>query len=397
MIGDGWAGEPATRPGEYDEPDRPRSVAIVTGSRADFALLEPVIGACNEHPMLEAMVIVCGSHLVGPTLTYREVARRFEVCDKVPMQVAGRTGRAADVEALGRGIQRLGRSLERLGPDWVLVLGDRIEALAGAASASVGGFALAHIHGGDRAEGVSDEGIRHAITKLAHLHLPATEHSASRINKRGERPRSIHVVGSPALDGLDEIPAMNDRAFADLGSPQLVVLMHPVGRTNEGEEAIATGVLSACDDRRTLALMPNLDPGRVGVVRAIKAWAGQPGRQLCHHMPRADFIGLLRRLAFEGGVLVGNSSAGLIEAAAVRLPSVDVGQRQLGRERPDSVVHVDREDPEAIARAIDTARSLDRAALTHPFGDGHAGERTAQALAQIDPHSISLLRKCNTY
>ncbi len=394
MIGDGWAGEPATRPGEYgDVPQRPRRVAIVTGSRADFGLLEPVIEACRERPLLEPLVIAAGSHLVGPTLTYREVAARFEVIDKVPMQVAGRTGRAADVEALGRGIQRLGRVLEFHQPDWTVVLGDRIEAMAAATAASVGGFALAHIHGGDRAEGVADEAMRHAITKLAHLHLAASEHSAERIRRMGEPPETVHLVGSPALDGLDAIEAMEDEPFEELGSPELLVLMHPIGRTNEAEEAIMSGVLAACAGRRALALMPNFDAGRVGIVRAIEAWGG-PHR---YHLARPQFIALLKRLARDGGVLVGNSSAALIEASALRLPSADIGPRQGGRETAGNVLHAQSESAEEIRATIERAGGIDRDTIADSFGDGHAGARIASILERVDPGAPGFTRKRCVY
>ncbi len=394
MIGDGWAGEPSTRPGEFaDQPERPRKVGIITGSRAEFGLLEPVIAACLQSPALEPLVITAGSHLVGPTLTYREVAARFEVIDRVPMQVAGRTGRSADVEALGKGVQRFGRVLEFHQPDWVVVLGDRIEAMAGATAASVGGFALAHIHGGDRAEGVADEAMRHAITKLAHLHLAASEQSGERILRMGERPEMVHVVGSPAIDGLASIDPLDDDGFEDLGSPELVVLMHPVGRTNEAEEAIMTGVLAACEGRRTLALMPNFDPGRAGIVRAIETWGG-PHRL---HLPRGQFVGLLKRLSDSGGALIGNSSAALIEASALQVPAADIGPRQGGRETTGNVVHAPNEAVEEIRATIQRACSLDRSAITSPYGDGQAGPRIASLLSKLDPGAPGFTRKRCVY
>ena len=394
MIGDGWGGEPSTRPGEFsDPPDRPRRVAIITGSRAEFGLLEPVIAACSELPALEPLVIAAGSHLVGPTLTYREVAARFEVIDRVPMQVAGRTGRSADVEALGKGIQRFGRVLDFHQPDWVVVLGDRIEAMAGATAASVGGFALAHIHGGDRAEGIADEAMRHAITKLAHLHLAASEQSGERIRRLGERPEMVHVVGSPALDGLAGVEPLDDQAFEELGSPELLVLMHPVGRTNEAEEAVMTGVLAACEGRRTLALLPNLDPGRAGIVRAIETWGGTSRL----HLPRSTFIGLLKRLSDSAGALVGNSSAALIEASALQVPAADIGPRQGGRETAGNIVPAVNESVEEIRAAIERACGLDRRVIKSTYGDGRSGPRIASLLAQVDPGAPGFTRKRCVY
>ncbi len=394
MIGDGWAGEPAIRPDSTHETDgHARRIAIVTGSRADFGLLTPVIEACRERSDLETLVVACGSHLVGPTLTYRDVSSRFEVAERVPMQVAGRTGREADVEALGHGVLRLGRAFARLDPEWVVVLGDRIEAMASAIAASVGGWGLAHIHGGDRAEGVADEAMRHAITKLAHLHLVASDESGERVRKMGERPEAVHVVGSPALDGLDAIAAMDDDAFAELGSPAILVLMHPIGRSGEMEEATMTRVLQACEGERTLALAPNLDPGRVGIMRALASWNGR----MVEHLARERFIALLKRLARDGGVLVGNSSCALIEAAYLRLACVDIGPRQRGRQTAGNVVHAERDDPDTIRRAIERARALDMTRVQAVWGDGHAGERIAALLAQTDARAGGLIRKLNVY
>lgn len=404
MIGDGWAGEPAVRPGPAEETSPAvRRVAVVTGSRAEFGLLAPVMRAVRARPDLELMVIAAGSHLVSPALTYQEVKAAFgaHIVDAVPMQVAGRTGRDADVEALGLGVGRFGRAFFRVMPDWVVVLGDRIEAFAAAAAASVGGFALAHIHGGDRAEGVADEAMRHAITKLAHLHLAATAQSAQRIIRMGENPDLVRTVGSPAIDGLAEIPALPDDEYEGLGRPNVVFLMHPVGRPAEHEETVAAAALEAVladPDARVLALYPNLDPGREGVLAAVQsAERRHAGRVTVRmHLPRERFVGLLRRLADGRGLLVGNSSAALIEAAALRVAAVDIGPRQNGRERAGNVVACGETDAQ-ISGAIAAARRLDLASLAHPYGDGRAGERIAAALAEVNPHDPRLLRKRCAY
>lgn len=416
MIGDGWDGDPAIRPGEFDRPDprrehRPprRRIAVVTGSRAEFGLLEPVMRAVQRHPDLELLCIAAGSHLVQPGETFRDVKAAFPIADSVPMQIAGRTGHYEDAESVSRGVGRFARSFQRLNPNWVVVLGDRIEAFAAAIAAGIGGFALAHIHGGDRAEGVADESIRHAISKLAHLHLAATPCSAERLVRMGEKPTSVHITGSPAIDGLGDIPSLDDEAFAALGSPTTVFLFHPVGRHPEVEEAAASTILEAiCDPSpagggpsattaqhtRLLCLHPNFDPGRDGILRAI-ALAGVETRS---HLPRRSFVGLLKRLASspERGVLVGNSSAALIESAALRLAAVDIGNRQTGRERANNCVH-SVESVDAVRHAIRHARSLDPATFTHPYGDGRAGERIAELLAATDPTDPALRRKLCTY
>jgi len=407
MIGDGWDGEPSVRPGEYSGlgptgPIRARRVAVVTGSRADFGLLRPVMEAVQNHPELELLVVASGSHLIPPAETFREVKQAFEVADSVPMQKPGPASRLDDAEATGRGIARFARSFGGLRPDWVVVLGDRIEAFAAASAASIGGVAVAHIHGGDRAEGIADEAMRHAITKLAHLHLAASAQSAERIRRMGEREDSIHVVGSPAIDDLDRFAPLTDEAWIALGSPHAAVLMHPVGRHAEEEEAAAWAVIEGVtlalgQGASVLALAPNHDPGRTGIASAIDAATGKGVARTANHLPRERFVGLLKRLAESNGVFVGNSSAGLIEAAALRVPTVNVGARQAGRERPANVVDAERESAEVVAAAVGRALEIDRAGLRHPYGEGRAGAKIAALLAGIDPHATGLVRKRCAY
>lgn len=373
-----------------------RRVAIVTGSRADFGLLTPVIYAAQTHPDLEPLVIAAGSHLISPALTFRDVKALFPVADSIPMQTAGRTGRFADVEALGRGIARFGRSFEAHKPDWVVVLGDRIEAFAAASAASIAGIAVAHIHGGDRAEGIADEAMRHAITKLAHLHLAATKTSADRIIRMGERPEHVLNTGSPAIDGLDTITPTSDDEWEALGSPEALFLMHPTDRP-DADAAAAQAAIKALGDRRILAMAPNFDPGREAILQALQDRSDRLIRR--DHFPRPVFCSILKRLAESDGFMIGNSSAALIEAAAIGLPAINIGPRQAGRECPETVVDAADESLDTIAKAIDQTRAMhDRPErFTHPYGDGHAGPRIADALAAIDPHNPTLLRKHNTY
>jgi len=381
---------------ELQNRGRKRRVLVVTGTRAEFGLLKPVMNAVLDRDELELLVVAAGAHLVQPALTFKEVKAEFEVADSIPMQTAGRVGRQEDVEALGKGIGRFGRSFSLLEPDWVVVLGDRIEAFAAASAASIGGWALAHIHGGDRAEGVADEAMRHAITKLSNLHLPATEGSAERIRRMGEDPERVFVVGSPAIDGLGVIPALGDGAYAELGSPEVVVLMHPCGRGDDVEAEEMRKVLKSVEGKRVLVMHPNLDPGRRGIVQAIKEVEGREGVVVREHLVRDVFVGLLKRVGVEGGALVGNSSSGLIECSAIGCPSVDVGDRQSGRERCAGLtVHV--ESGDGVGDALRELCSCVDKGTAHPYGDGTAGVAIARMLAEIDPGVEGFTRKRCVY
>ncbi len=373
-------------------------IAVVTGSRAEFGLLLPVIRALRAQSTLDTRIIACGSHLLEPARTIEEVRREVGVDATVEMQRPGELGRLADGAAVGRGIEGMSRAFEQMTPQCVLVLGDRIEAFSAASAASIGGIAVAHIHGGDRAEGIADEAMRHAITKLSHLHLAATPASAARIVRMGEEPSFVKIVGSPAIDGLADVRAMSDSDAAGLGDPSIVVLLHPSGLTPDQERTVARntldGVASRLNGRSALCLTPNFDAGREVIAHEVHSAAERYGWRVQDHLARASFLALLARLAQStDGLLVGNSSAGLIECAALRLPVVNVGPRQGGRERPDNVVDALGTSTAEIGVAIDKARRVDRSRLEHPYGDGRSGEKIALAIAETDFSSPDLLRK----
>lgn len=422
-----------------------RTIAVVTGTRAEFGLLRPVMRAIESHPALRLRVVAAGAHFLPPVRTIREVEHEFAVAAKVRMQRPRETGRAADAAALGRGAEGFARAFARLKPDWVVVLGDRIEAFAAASAASIGGLAVAHIHGGDRAEGIADEAMRHAITKLSHLHCAATKQSAERIRKMGERPEHVHVTGSPAIDGLDAIEPMSDREAKSLGDPRIVVLLHPVDRLIEGVlrvpklpesgvqkppravrlsdwefaywtlqgrgglpaepalgpcwNAMPRGIKRPCP--RELYLMPNHDPGRDGIIATLDRASSFTGNPILEHLPRDDFIALLKRMVQKRrGFLLGNSSAGLIECAALGVPVINVGPRQDGRERDRNVIDADPLDVRRYRAQLKRADTMaGRLKPSTRFGDGRAGARIAALLAEtrLDPRSTSLLRKRNTY
>lgn len=368
-----------------------RRVAVVTGSRADFGLLRSTMEAISVTPGLELQIIAAGSHLLPPDETINEVREHFHVDAVVEMQHAGRIGRAADATATGRGIVGFTAAFERLDPDVVLVLGDRIEAFAAAASAGIGGRRVAHVHGGDRAEGVADESMRHAITKLSHLHFPATPTSGERVRLLGEPADSVHVVGSPAADGVDAMRPLDEEMFDRLGRPRVAILHHGSGLTEASERVWIEAAIEASHRRGPVVVMrSNHDPGSDVVERAGVAAADRLGVVRAGHLPREAFIGLLRRVE----VLVGNSSAGLIEAPVVGCPTVNLGPRQAGRERPGSVIDVERADVEVIVDAIGAAVRRD-GPIEHPYGEGGTGRRIAEFLVELVDSGIP--RKRNAF
>ena len=348
-----------------------RTIAVVTGTRAEYGLLVPVMRAVEDRRELSLRVIVAGAHLV--TGTWRDI--KFEIAAKVTMQKRGRTGRAADVEALSRGIIGFGKAFDTIKPDFVVVLGDRIEAFAAASVASVGGMRVGHIHGGDRAEGVADEAMRHAISKLAHVHFAATAQSRSRLIRMGER--NVHRTGSPAVDGLLDVKAATD-------APAVIVLQHPTGAPDAQEATWMRQTLAATKSYTRLVMSPNTDPGAAGIGRVLPSDA-------VYHLPRARWLSTLAGAK----AIVGNSSAGLIEAAVLKTPCVNIGPRQAGREKPANVIDCDYGEAN-VRRALAKALKLDLRRMRHPYGDGRAGGRIAELLSKFPLDKITI-RKHNAY
>lgn len=378
-MGRQWKGPPLT--------GHRRTVAVVTGSRAEFGLLEPVMRAMSQSKLplgqggwrLRLRTIVTGTHLTtGSWVDIRNAG--FQIDARVPMQKRAVVGREADVAALGRGIAGLGRVFGLIKPDVVVVLGDRIEALAAACAASVGGVYLAHVHGGDRAAGVADEAMRHAISKMAHLHLAATARSRQRLVRMGEPATTVVNVGSPAADGLDAVEPAGD-------GPELIVIQHPIGAADADEYVWMLQTLRASRGLTRLVMGPNSDPGSRGIRRALRS----AGDAVVGHLPRGRFLSLLAGAR----AIVGNSSAGLIEAAVLGCPCVNIGPRQSGRDTPASVVQCDY-GQRAVRTALDQALALPVRRVRHPYGDGHAGQRIAAILSSIDLAQVPV-RKRNTY
>lgn len=376
---------------------RPRRVTVVTGSRAEYGLLQSSMLAIKATRGLKLQLVVTGMHLLrkfGHTVS--DIERDgWKIDARVRMQ-AGDDDRLDPARALSRGVIGIAAFLEAGKSDVVLVLGDRIEAMAGALAATTTGRLVAHLHGGDLATGDYDDSFRHAITKLAHLHLPATALSAERIIRMGEAGSRVVCVGAPGLDRLLSLQRERGRGARSGGG--VLVLQHPIGRTVSEERHTMERILRAVDKtglRRTL-IYPNSDRGHEGVIAAIEAHAGRAVNGEVSVYRSLDRDAFLTRL-LEADVLVGNSSAGIIEGALAGTPVVNVGPRQDGRERDDGVV-VDTSDSAAgIDRALRRAMSLGPIRLRRSvYGSGHTGPKVAEALLAI-PDDDGYRRKRNSY
>ncbi len=376
---------------------RIRRITVITGTRAEYGLLRSTMEAIQKRRSLRLQIVVTGMHLLrkfGNTVD--EIVRDgWHVDARVRMQ-AGDDSPLDQATGLARGVSGIAKFLESADTDIVVVLGDRIEALAGALAGVTTGRLVAHIHGGDIARGDFDESLRHAITKLAHVHLTATRAAQRRVIRMGETSNRVHWVGAPGLDHLIRLTGHVKGIKKRTG--RALIVQHSAGRKPANERRVMTAVLNAVDKAgltRTI-VFPNSDRGHTGVIEAIEAHRRRSDNGSVRIVRSYDRDTYLRTL-IEADVLVGNSSSGIIEAAAAGTPSVNVGPRQHGRERSGrSVIDAD-ESAASIGGAI--RKALRKRPITgRPtvYGDGSAGPRIAEILADV-PLSDRFRHKTNAY
>lgn len=381
----------------------PRRVAVLSGKRGGFGALIPFFELAEQDPAVDLSVIVTDMHLseaFGRTIS--EVAKWVGCIHEVPMDQADDQPRSR-TSALGRALSGMAKVLDETRPDVLMVLGDRGETIATAMAALHLGIPIAHIQGGDLSGNV-DEAIRHAITKMAHLHFPASHDSAERIRRLGEEAWRIHVVGDPHIDGIvsgryTPGPEVRRKYAIAPEEPFVLVLFHPEtladpAVSRESMTSIMRPVLGR--RLRTLVIYPCSDHGYQGIVEVIEAYADAPGVSVHRNIEAMDFWGLQS----EAAALIGNSSAGLIEAPYFNLPVVNVGLRQEGRLRWVNVIDTpaDAHALEAsVAKALNPAfRDSLRAGPAKPFGQGDACRRMLEVVKTV-PLDSRLLNKRMTY
>lgn len=371
-----------------------RKLCVFTGSRADYGPLLPVIRALHRDSQIDLRLLVTGGHLVDSQgLTVRQIKEDgFTVDEAVEIVLASDTATGA-AKSFGLGVIGFADALDRLDPDVLLVLGDRYEALAVAVAAALRVLPIAHIGGGEVTVGSTDESVRHAVTKLAHLHFTSTEESRQRVIQLGEYPSRVHNTGAPGLDTI-RTTALIDRAAlaAALGIQVrdllIPVTYHPATADPTGGRDGAEGLLKALDgfqDATVVFTGTNVDHGGIGIAGLIGEYVNANSSRVTI-FPSLGQVSYLSLIA-HASVVVGNSSSGIAEAPALHTPTVNIGTRQDGRPRAASVIDCGEAPSEierAIRRALDPQHRIITEAATSPFGDGHAAERIVRILKEVD-------------
>ena len=363
-----------------------RRIAILTTGRQDWGILRSTALGLLATPGVEVLVAAGGMHLSQRHgLSVHEIrADGVAVAAELPW-LDPDADPPAQVQA-ARALEVVGAWLDRERPDALVLVGDRLETASAALAATLTRTPIVHLHGGEQSGGAFDDALRHAITKLAHLHLVSHEEHAARVRALGEDPASIHVVGAPGLDNAVRSDLPNRSALeADLGialdGPIIVVTVQPA-TLDPDPAAVVRPVLAAMNrvPGTYVITLPNSDLGAASIRDALQEAAAADGRRVAvDALGARRYWGLLRI----ADAMLGNSSSGLIEAPAFDLPAVDVGDRQQGRRREANVLTVPATDEaveQALRRAIDPSFRALVTAAHPPLVDGHAGTRTARII-----------------
>lgn len=375
-----------------------RKVCVVTGTRAEFGLLRWLMCEIQNHPQLELQVIATGMHL-SPEFgsTYREIEEAgFEIDARVEMLLSSDTNTAV-TKSMGLGVIGFADAYERLTPDIVVVLGDRFEIFAATSAAMIAGVPVAHLHGGETTEGAFDEAIRHSITKMSHLHFVAADEYRQRVIQLGEHPDRVFNFGGMGIDAIKRIKLLSreelERSLElSLGAKSLLVTFHPVTLEGGASSAAQMGELLAAledlDDTTLIFTMPNADTGGRELSAMVREFAQRhPNAKVYTSLGQLRYFSCLAQI---DGV-VGNSSSGLAEAPSFKIGTVNIGDRQKGRLKANSVIDCE-PNRGAIQAALKTLYSAEfqasLATVSNPYGNGGASEAIVKVLAEYPLENI---------
>jgi UDP-hydrolysing UDP-N-acetyl-D-glucosamine 2-epimerase len=369
---------------------------VVVTARPSYSRIKTALRAIADHPDLDLQVVVAASALLDRygSAVHQVRSDGFGIDREIFMVLEGETPMAM-AKTTGLGLLELATAFDNLAPDVVVTVADRYETLATAVGAAYLNIPLAHVQGGE-VTGSIDEKVRHAVTKLADLHLVSTERAAQRVIRMGEDPDTVFVTGCPSIDLAAEIldaPEVDFDPYEryggvgasfDLSSDYLVVLQHPVTTEYEEARAHVTETLHAVDESGlpTLWFWPNVDAGSDGTSGGIRAFREQHQPEGIHffkNMAPSDFL----RIVYNSRAIVGNSSMAVRECSFLGVPAVNIGSRQAGRERGTNLVDVGY-DRSAIVSAIKALGRRSGPGTDLTYGDAKAGPRIAERLAEVE-------------
>ena len=376
-----------------------RKITVTTGARSEYGLLRPILKEIIKRKKLQLFLVVTGTHLSKKHgMTINEIKKdKFKIYETFKFLPHNDTGFSV-AKSLGDGVVQFAKIFKKIKPDINLILGDRDEMLASAIAAYHMNIPNAHIHGGD-VSGNIDEYTRHAITKISNIHFPATEKSKRRIIKMGENPKFVFLTGSPSIDELRNNEILSKKQFENkygfkLTKNLIVLVQHPVTTQIANTKKHIRNTLKAIEyfGYRTIIIAPNSDAGSNTIFQNIKLSAKSHNFvRVFSSLPRSDFLCLIKNC----GVLVGNSSSGLIEASYFGTPVVNIGVRQQGREKSKNVFDAKSETVISIKRTISHALKKN-ISPSHLYGIGNTSQKIVRYLEKI-PLNERLIQKQIAY
>ena len=384
-----------------------RTICIVTGSRAEYGLLYWLMREIQDDPDLELQIIATGMHLSPEFgLTYKVIEEDgFVISEKVEMLLSSDTP-VAIAKSMGLGTIGFADAFDRLHPDIVVVLGDRYEIFAACTAALPARIPIAHLHGGETTEGVIDEALRHAITKLAHIHFTSTPRSRKRVIQLGEQPERVFCYGAPGLDSIKRLTLLDKKTFEQaigfkLGSTNFLITYHPVTLDENKAGPHFSELLAALDqfgETKLIFTKTNADTeGRI-INKMINDYVDNNSDRAIAFasLGQRNYLSALQYV----DMVVGNSSSGLIEAPSFKIPTINIGDRQGGREQAQTVIQC-KTQKDSIIEALQKGFSKEfRNSIkqaVNPYDAGETSSRIKNTLKQIhlgdDAGGPSLIKK----
>lgn len=379
-----------------------RKICVVTGTRAEYGLLFWLMKEINADRALQLQLIVTGAHLEARFGNTAEIieADGFTVDARVPLDLED-DSQVTIACASGAAVFGIARAFETLAPDVVVLLGDRFEIFAAAQAAMLTRRPIAHIHGGEATEGQIDEAIRHAITKMAHLHFTSAEPYRRRVIQMGEDPSRVFTFGAPGLDHIERqtlvgTEVLSENCGIDLTAKYFLVTYHPVTLSENNPASPVLALLQALEnypEYKVVFTGVNADHGNVAIDHAIRTFVATRPSQAAAviSLGQVKYISAMKYCV----AVLGNSSSGLIEAPSMGVATVNIGDRQRGRLRAASVIDCG-ESPEQISHAIDIAISPKFQSIANkkenPNGRPGASVRIKEELATADLNGLLMKR-----
>ena len=383
-----------------------KTIAVVTGTRSEYGILKPLLKKMNSNKRVKLELIVTGMHLLKDFgSTYQEIKRDgFVIKYRIPIyDQKNNDSQHYHARATSRGISSFSKILDEINPTFLLVLGDRLEVFSAVVAASLLSIPIVHIHGGDKTDsGHIDESIRHAISKFAHIHLTATASHSKRLEMMGEQKKRIFNVGALGIDSiLDEELIPKNILFEEFGldpnHKTIVCLFHPVILEFANMDKQIKTVLTSVKELgiQTVIIYPNNDRGSSKIIDEIDKYQQTKFIKIVPYLSHDKYINLLRH----SDVLIGNSSSGIIETPTIKIPVVNIGTRNLGREHAKNVIFTDVHKQNiihAIQHALTDRKFLNECKkCINPYGTGRASEQIINVLLKTQV-TQSLLKKVMT-